>query len=219
MGHDITRKSADVVDNHDMACRITIFPKEAKKRLNGGAVDHPARYALVAEDLDHLVAAMPGVFAAARFLRPETVALRDLCCARNAAVDYGFVAGLGVCHAHGLLLSQAVALSPLRQRSGRNFVLVLIVGHILPHWNRSWNHNVTVCRAGQPGGFRRLCRQSTPRSSKAREQIPPPARLSCRTQQENGGSVRYRVSWAARSYFPEHDAISSYVNWVDDSIQ
>nr|WP_046478071.1 hypothetical protein [Candidatus Filomicrobium marinum] len=78
MGHQITGKAADIVDDDDMAMVALVLPQKPQHGLHAGAVNQSAGDTLIGKDLDDLIAPVPGIFAAAGFLRAKAGAARHL---------------------------------------------------------------------------------------------------------------------------------------------
>nr|WP_044025278.1 hypothetical protein [Roseobacter litoralis] len=88
MCFDTARDTRDVVNNGDRIL-VAVFAQPRQHLFHGRAICNAARHALFAENGGNLVAFIGGIFAAARFLRAEAVALFDLARARDPAIDGG----------------------------------------------------------------------------------------------------------------------------------
>nr|WP_244512498.1 hypothetical protein [Filomicrobium insigne] len=84
------RKTADIIDDDAEAACILVLAKKGQHGLHAGPVDHPPGYALIPEYLHDVVALVPRILPAARFLRSKAIALLKLAHAGYAAIDDGW---------------------------------------------------------------------------------------------------------------------------------
>ena len=91
---DTARKPGDVVDDDDdrLSAVLAVLAQIREHRLHAGTRGEASGHVVV-EDLDDIQSLVASVFAAAGFLRAETVTAGRLLGARNAAIDDGPGAG------------------------------------------------------------------------------------------------------------------------------
>ncbi|WBQ11203.1 hypothetical protein L2D01_05325 [Hyphomonadaceae bacterium ML37] len=92
MGLQAARKAADIVDDDDMRIALILFEK-AQHALHARAIDEAAR-GIVRKNVDDLISAHRGIFAAARFLRLQPGSARGLLRVRHAAIDNSLLSSI-----------------------------------------------------------------------------------------------------------------------------